>query len=136
MLTTELIHPDIIRVLSRCGHGSKVLIADGNYPLADKSGSAEKVYLGFRPGMPTVTDVLKTVHAVCNIEKAEVMIPDEGPEPEIFRDFQEELEGLKLTGLGRYEFYDACMKEGAVALAISTGEQRTYANILITIGVA
>ena len=46
MLTGKCIHPDLMRVLSLCGHGDKVLIADGNYPLASKSGDAEKVYLG------------------------------------------------------------------------------------------
>ncbi|MFQ8759286.1 MAG: SIS domain-containing protein [Intestinimonas sp.] len=34
MLTGACIHPDLMRVLSLCGHGDKVLIADGNYPLA------------------------------------------------------------------------------------------------------
>ena len=38
MLRTDLIHPPLLEALARCGHGSKVLIADGNYPLAEKSG--------------------------------------------------------------------------------------------------
>ena len=50
MLKTKLIHPEIMAALSLCGHGSKVLIADGNYPLAEKSGNAQKVYLGLCPG--------------------------------------------------------------------------------------
>ena len=41
MLTGKCIHPELIRVLSLCGHGDKVLIADGNYPLASKTGDAE-----------------------------------------------------------------------------------------------
>ena len=32
--------------------------------------------------------------------------------------------------------YEACMAPGSVYLAISTGEQRTFANILLTIGCA
>ena len=133
MLKTELIHPDIMRVLSLCGHGSKVLIADGNYPLAARSGNAEKVFLGLKRGMPAVTDVLSLVHSVCEIEKAEVMVPEDGSTPEIFNEFKKELNGMELAPLGRYEFYDACMQDPNVMLAISTGEQRVYANILITI---
>lgn len=34
MLYTPLTHPTILKVLAMAGHGSKVLIADGNYPLA------------------------------------------------------------------------------------------------------
>lgn len=61
MLKTKLIHPEIMAALSLCGHGSKVLIADGNYPLAEKSGNAQKVYLGLCPGTPTVTQDRKSV---------------------------------------------------------------------------
>ena len=43
MLTGKLIHPDIMAALALCGHGDKVLIADGNYPLDSKSGEAETV---------------------------------------------------------------------------------------------
>ncbi len=134
MLTTKCIHPGIMKALSLCGHGSKVLIADGNYPLAEKSGDAEKVYLGLMAGLPTVTDVLEAIHSVVEIEKAEVMLPEDGTEPEIFADFKKEL-GLELSGMGRYEFYDACCVPDVV-LAISTGEKRVFSNILLTIGCA
>ena len=112
MLKTKLIHPEIMAALSLCGHGSKVLIADGNYPLAE------------------------AIHSVCEIEKAEVMKTPDGSEPEIYPEFKKELPDLDLTVLGQYEFYDACMAENVVQLAISTGEKRTYANILLTIGCA
>ena len=38
MLRGKLIHPDIMAALALCGHGDKVLIADGNYPLDSKTG--------------------------------------------------------------------------------------------------
>ena len=91
MLTTKCIHPGLMKALSLCGHGSKVLIADGNYPLAEKSGNAEKIYLGLTPGLPTVTQVLEAIHSVVEIEKAEVMFPGDGSRPEIFDEFEKEL---------------------------------------------
>ena len=136
MLKTTLINPDIMSVLAYCGHGSKVLIADGNYPLQEKSGDAQKVFLGITAGVPTVTDVLEAVHGVCEIDKAEVMLPEDGSEPEVFADFRNELGGMELVGLSRFEFYNACMSPNAVILAISTGEKRAFANILLTIGCA
>ena len=51
MLKGKLIHPDIMAALALCGHGDKVLIADGNYPLDSKTGQAETVYLGLTPGL-------------------------------------------------------------------------------------
>lgn len=135
MLTGNCIHPELMRVLSLLGHGDKILIADGNYPLASKSGDAEKVWLGLRPGQPTTTDVLETLLSVINLEKAEVMDPADGTEPEIFGEFQKLLGGMELSRLGRFQFYDAC-GEKALRLAISTGEKRTFANVLVTVGCA
>lgn len=137
MLTSSLINPEIISTLAYCGHGSRILIADANYPLAEKTGNAKKIYLGLKRGLPTVTEVLEQLHTMINIESASVMVPDEGPEPEIFSEFRAELgSDIKLVPMSRYEFYDACMKENEIILAISTGEQRVYANILITVGCA
>lgn len=134
MLKTACIHPDIMRVLSLCGHGDKILIADGNYPLDSKTGDAEKVYLGLTSGTPEVTQVLEVLSQVINIEKAEVMVPD-GEQPPIFNEFKKILDGMELSGLERFEFYDACCLPN-VRLAISTGEKRTFANILLTVNVA
>ena len=136
MLTTKLIHPQIMAAIAKCGHGSKILIADGNYPLAEKSGNAEKVFLGLTRGIPTVTDVLDALLSVINVEKAEVMVPEDGSAPPIFGEFRQMLGGMELSPMGRYEFYDACMAENAIVLAISTGEQRVFANILVTVGCA
>ncbi|MEA4934878.1 MAG: RbsD/FucU family protein [Lawsonibacter sp.] len=135
MLTGTCIHPGLMRVLSLLGHGDKILIADGNYPLSSKSGEAEKIWLGLRPGQPTVTDVLETLQNVINIENAQVMDPADGTMPEIFGEFEKMLGGMELGKLGRYEFYDAC-GEKSLRLAISTGEKRIFANILLTVGVA
>lgn len=135
MLKGTLIHPDLMAALALCGHGDKVLIADGNYPLDSKTGNAEKIYLGLKPGLPTVTDVLEAIQSVINIEKAEVMDPADGTTPEIFGEFQTMLGGMELDKLGRYEFYDACCLP-QVRVAVSTGEKRTFANLLITVGVA
>lgn len=136
MLKGKLIHPQLMAALSACGHGDKILIADGNYPLESKTTDAELVYLGLTPGLPTVTDVLAAILSASNVEKAEVMTPgDDVAEPEIFAEFRDLLGGMELDKLGRYEFYDACCVPG-VRLAISTGEKRTFANILITVGCA
>ncbi len=135
MLTQRLIHPQILEALASAGHGSKVLITDGNYPAATKLGeNTVQVYLNLTPGMVTVTDVLATLTTAIPIEEAAVMVPESGPEPPIFEEFRTLLSGLTLKPLGRFEFYDAA-SDSDVALQIVTGAQRIYANILLTIGV-
>ena len=75
MLKGKLIHPQLMAALSACGHGDKILIADGNYPLDSKTTDAELIYLGLTPGLPTVTDVLDAILSASNVEKAQVMTP-------------------------------------------------------------
>jgi L-fucose mutarotase len=136
MLKTKLLHPEILNVLGGAGHGSKVLIADGNYPFGTGGNpSAKRVYLNLAPGLVTVTDVLRVLVDAIPIEAAEVMQPPSGPEPAIFGEFRGILpKELTLKPLGRFEFYDAS-RHLDTALVIATGEQRIYANILLTIGV-
>lgn len=136
MLKTKLTHPDILRSLGAAGHGSKVLIADGNYPFSTGSNPvADIVFLNLAPGMLNVTDVLSVITSAIPIEAASVMMPADGSEPPIFSEFRELLgDGVTLEHLGRFEFYDAA-RDQDVALVIATGEQRIYANILLTIGV-
>ena len=135
MLKTRLLHPQILEALGEAGHGAQVLIADGNYPLLTRSNpAAHRAYLNLAPGMLTVTDILAVLADAIPIEAAHVMGPDNGDEPGIYADFRELLPETPLQRLGRFEFYD--MARGPdLALAIATGEQRIYANILLTIGV-
>jgi len=136
MLTTELLNPAILRAVANCGHGDKILITDGNYPLdSDVNESTEKVYLALKPDLPLVTDVLETLNSVMNFEKAEVMTPGEGEQPEIYGEFKDILKIDELTKLGRQEFYTACKESSNLKLGINTGETRVFANILLTVGV-
>ena len=136
MLKSPLLHPDILRALGRAGHGSQVLIADGNYPFSTGSAAgAEKVFLNLAPGLINVTDALRVLVAAISIEAAHIMQPAQGPEPPIFEEFRAILPAeLALEPLERFAFYRAA-SESSVCLVIATGEQRIYANILLTIGV-
>ena len=135
MNTGKCINPCILAAIGRLGHGDKILIADGNYPLNSKTGDAEKIWVSLSPGIPTVTDVLDALQSIINVEAAAVMQPSEGPEPEIFKEFEAMLPGMELQKLGRYEFYDECTVQ-PLSLAIATGEKRTFANLLLTVGCA
>ena len=135
MLKTRLLHPGILAALGEAGHGARVLIADGNYPLSTQSsGAACRVHLNLAPGLVTVTDVLRVLAESIPIEAAHVMVPGSGEEPGIFAEFRELLPDTPLQALDRLQFYDTA-RGPDLALAISTGEQRIYANLLLSIGV-
>ncbi len=145
MLKTQLLHPQIAAALGRAGHGSKVLISDGNYPHSTARGpNAELVFLNLSPGQVTVTDVLKVLVQTIPIELAEIMdVNKTGPytlkeEPPIWGEFRSILQGTdakgEVTKIERFAFYAAAAKAD-VCLTIATGDQRIYANLLLTIGV-
>ncbi len=136
MLKGKLLHPEILAALGAAGHGSKVLIADGNYPFSTGSPeSAALVFLNLAPGVVTVPQVLEALVSAIPMEAAEVMVPSDGATVPIFDEFRAILlAGIDLQERGRFEFYDLA-RGPDTALVIATGEQSVYANLLITIGV-
>ena len=139
MLTGPLLHPQLLEALARAGHGSRVLVADGNYPHATKRGrNAALVFLNLAPGIVSATDVLRAIVRAIPIEAAAVMTPASPPDPDIWRDFATILREAKaphdFVRLDREAFYRAASDDD-VCVTIATGEQRTYANLLLTIGV-
>ncbi|MGO9310791.1 MAG: RbsD/FucU family protein [Spirochaetia bacterium] len=137
MLTTRLIHPEILAALGAAGHGSRVLVADGNYPFSTGSNpGAKTVFLNLRPGMVSALDVLEVLVSAIPIESALVMVPVDGPEPEIQAEMRKVLPpGTPVEKKWRKNFYEEA-KSSDTALVIATGEQRIYANILLVVGVA
>jgi L-fucose mutarotase len=135
MLTTQLLHPTILHVLGASGHGSGVLIADGNYPFITRANpAAERVYLNLTPGVLNVTDVLKALITAIPIEAAHVMVRDDGSEVPIHEEFRALLPGMALQKHTRFPFYDLA-RGSDISLVIATAEQRIYANLLLVIGV-
>jgi len=145
MLKSELLHPNITAALARAGHGSRVLIADGNYPHWTTRGpNAEVVFLNLSPGVVGSADVLRAVASAVPLEAGAVMATAEsGPqavegEPPIWADFRAIIAaagaGFELEQLERFAFYDAAARPD-VALVVATAEEQIYANVLLTIGV-
>ncbi len=136
MLKTKLLHPEILSALGGNGHGSRILIADGNYPFTTGvPDNAKKVFLNLSPGMFSVTDVLKVINDAIPIESYLVMLPPDETPQAIHDEFLNILsEGTPVTKVKRFDFYKEA-RSADTCLVIATGEIRRFANILITIGV-
>lgn len=136
MLRHTLLHPQLLGTLAALGHGSKVLIADGNYPfLTGANPSAVRVFLNIRPGMLTVDQVVEPLLSAVPIESAAVMVPPDGTPIEAHDGYRELLgTAVPFEALGRFDFYDRS-REPDVGLVVATADLRVYANLLLTIGV-
>lgn len=145
MLSGTLIHSQILEALGRAGHGSKILIADGNYPASTTRGANAKfVPLNLSPGLVSCTQILEALVTTVPVESAAVMqYYREGPyalleNPPIWGEFRKILDGSgqpsTLEEIERWAFYETASQPD-VCLTIVSGDQRVYANLLLTIGV-
>lgn len=139
MIYGAMTHPPLLRALAGAGHGSKILIADSNYPhetLANPRSTV--VFLNLAPGLINATDVLEVVKKTVPIEAAALMVP--APETghvdiPIHNEFRAALpDEVAVSEISRWDYYGAA-SDDSVAVVIATGEARIYANLLLTIGV-
>jgi L-fucose mutarotase len=136
MLKFALLHPTLIAALASAGHGSKILIADANYPCATRANpAATLVFLNLRPGLIDVDEILATIIESVPLESAAVMVPQNGPPVSAHEGYRERLgPGVPFDKLGRPEFYEASRSRD-VAVVVASADQRVFANLLLTIGV-
>jgi L-fucose mutarotase len=135
MLKNALLHPELLRALASAGHGSKLMIADANYPFnTGKHHDAAVVYLNLCPGKLLATEVLKALIEEIPIEAMEVCSPEGTPEPPVYMEFRAMLPGREMTKRVRSNFYEHA-RSSDCCLIVATGDERPYASILLTIGV-
>ena len=145
MLKQLLIHPKINEILGRAGHHARVLIADGNYPSSSKKGpNAEVVCLNLMPGVVNCSQVLRAVLSSVPVDAINTMgYETEGPyaliaDPEAWDEYRQIVAAsglsIPLEPIFKWDFYEAVETSDHV-LTIQTGDQRPFANILLSIGV-
>lgn len=136
MINYTLTHPGLLAALAQSGHGSQILIADGNYP--HNTGApvtAIRVPLNLRPGLLTIDQILEVLIEAVPIEAAAVMTPPDGNWTEAVKGYEKALgANVPITSHQRFDFYSAA-RGADVAVVIASGDTRHYANLLLTIGV-
>lgn len=142
MLYGAMTHPDLLAALGRSGHSGRILITDGNYPSATGApAAAERIHLNLAPGLLTVSQILDVLKDTVPIEQAGLMVPAadatgiEKPDSIPAHDeYRAALPGVEFVEIPRWDFYDVA-KGDDVSVVIVSGDQRLYANLLLTIGV-
>jgi L-fucose mutarotase len=136
MLNSKLIHPEILQALAGSGHFSQVLIADGNYPLLSGTHpNTKRVFLNLAPGTVGALEVLEAILWATPVQEATTMTPPDDFHPDIHDEYKAMLGAdVQWTEMERWSYYDK-IKLPDTTLAIATGEQRRFANLLLTVGV-
>jgi L-fucose mutarotase len=135
MLKSRLIHPPLLAAAAATGHGSRILLADANYAHdVNVRPGAPVVHLNLMPGLVRVDLILELLAEIVPIEAATTMRPDEGGVPPVWSRYEELLgPELPLQSLERSAFYAAALSP-QFAFAVATGDERLYANLLLTVG--
>ena len=99
-----------------------------------KGPNASIVYLNFQPGLLSTLQVLEGILSVCPIQGATVMQKPSEADATIHEEYRKLLGDVEWNELERWAFYDKIC-EPSTTLIIATGEQRRFANLLLTVGV-
>lgn len=136
MINYTLTHPGLLAALAQSGHGSKILIADGNYPHnTGAPASATRISLNLRPGLLTVDQILEVLIEAVPLEAGAIMTPPDGNWTDAVKGYEKALgDNVPITSHQRLQFY-AAARSADVAIVIASGDTRHYANLLLTIGV-
>ncbi|MDR3211551.1 MAG: RbsD/FucU family protein [Planctomycetota bacterium] len=136
MLKTPIIHPELMQALGEAGHGARILVADSNYPVTVKANPESRiVFLNFTPGTVSGTDIIRALAQTLVFESALFMAPPDGKTPPVVNEYRKLLpKNVPFESSGRFEFYDEASGPDT-SLVIASGEQRVYANLLLTVGV-
>lgn len=134
MIKSEIIHPELLYALAKCGHKSQILIADGNYACVSHAPKdATVIYFNLCPGTLAAPLVLEKVLTCINVEKATLMAWPTDFTNTIKPEYQQLLPpNCVVEHLERADFY-AAVKSPQTLLVIATGEQRRFANLLLTV---
>ncbi|MFZ4833826.1 RbsD/FucU family protein [Rouxiella sp. Mn2063] len=134
MIKSDIIHPQLLYTLAKCGHKTQVLIADSNYACATNAPKdATVVYLNLSPGLVSAPVILEKVLSCINVEKAVLMTSPPDFINTIDAEYRQLLpENCPIECLPRESFYAAC-KSDQTLLVIASGEQRRFANLLLTV---
>lgn len=135
-----LLTPDLLHALASMGHGDDLVLADAHFPASSvaRQGHAQLVRM---PGL-SVTKVLDAVLQVLPLDTFGTacgwtmeVVGDAQAVPPAVNEFRQALarHGRKdVATLERFAFYEQAQRSFVI---VQTGDQRTYANLMLRKGV-
>ena len=135
---SNILSPDLLKILMEMGHGDELVIADGNFPAAS---IAQRLIRLDGHGVPNILEaVLKLFPLDIYVERPVglmAVVPGDNIKPEIWEVYRKIILDSKekfseFEFIERFAFYERAKKAYAV---IATSESALYANIILKKGV-
>jgi len=136
---SNLISPELLKILMEMGHGDEIVIADGNFPSVT---CAQRLVRSdghtVPPLLEAILDLFPLDDYVDNPVALMAVAPgDSTPTPPIWKTYELILQNhgqmpYRVEYMDRFAFYERAKNAFAV---IATGESAIYANVLLKKGV-
>lgn len=135
---SNIISPDLLKILMEMGHGDEIVIADGNFPAA--SHAKRLVRLDGHEIIPLLEAILKLFPLDTFVERPVVLmdvVAGDNYRPEIWQEYKKIIQRYEshfneFEMMERYAFYERAKEAYAIA---ATGETTRYANIILKKGI-
>jgi len=136
---SNLISPELLKILMEMGHGDEIVIGDGNFPAVTYAQRLARCDgHGVPPLLDAILDLFPLDEYVENpVALMAVVQGDSTPTPPIWQTYENILQNHgqspgKIEYMERFAFYERAKNAFAV---VATGESAIYANILLKKGV-
>lgn len=135
---SNVLSPELLKILMEMGHGDELVIGDGNFPAASM---AQRLVRADGLGVPPLLDgILQLFPLDQYVEKPVALmqvVPGDTYQPTIWQEYQEIVTRHEAGFMGfdlveRFAFYERAQKAYAI---LATSEAALYANIILKKGV-
>lgn len=134
---SNLLPPDLVKILMEMGHGDELVIADGNFPAASH---AQRLVRCDGHAVPPVLDAILQLLPLDNFVKQPVVlmavVPGDNYTPDIWPVYKKIVQKhdrnvSDFETVERHAFYERARKAYAI---VATGELARYANVILKKG--
>lgn len=131
MLKTEIIHPQLLRVLGELRHKDMLVIGDAGLPIPK---GVERIDLGWKKGSPGYLEVLEAIEKVLVIESATFAEEAKTVSPDFHKKALALLpKDIPVNYVPHTQLKEISKDAKAIIL---TGEYTGYTNVILTCGCA
>ena len=133
---SNLLSPELLKILMEMGHGDELVLADGNFPAAS---NAQRLVRADGHGVPAILDALLPLFPLdYAVDFSAGLMDSRGVEPAIWKIYREKLSDYPPEGnkpflvIPRFDFYERAKTAYCI---VATGESEIFANIILKKGI-
>ena len=135
---SNILPPELLKILMEMGHGDEIVIADGNFPAASH---AQRLVRCDGHGAPQLLDAVLQLFPLDTFVKTPValmaVVPGDNYSPEIWPAYKKIIQKhhpnfADFETIERFKFYERARQAYAI---VATGEMARYANLILKKGI-